>query len=194
MKENLAAGFQSKLLSADRPRFQLGWVVSSRTHPARRASGQGGERGWEGEQKQGSSVDLILPFPSFAPNTPCLSLPSCQTGKLNTSDSKLHSTVSQPLLCWGSLPPPARLGASRWGRRCPPVPSERHGEGSVLSSWCPATSPAVQRGDPHPHSPQCCQHRPAGGGSGAGSGRDNAGIRSTGCGEALRLRKGLVWP
>ena len=102
MKENLAAGFQSKLLSADGPRFQLAWVGLSPMHPARRARGQGGERRREGEQKQGSSVDLILPFPSFAPNTPGLSLPCCWPGR----------SVLQAANCAPSCPSPALLCSS----------------------------------------------------------------------------------
>lgn len=113
MKENLAAGFQSKLLSADIPHFQLAWVVSSRTHPARRASGQGEEQGREGEQKQGSSVDLILPFPSFAPNTPCLSLPLCQTGRLMLQTANYAPSSLSPCsagLCLPSIRPGDGMG------------------------------------------------------------------------------------
>lgn len=113
MKENLAAGFQSKLLSADIPCFQLAWVVSSHTHPARRVSGQGEEWGREREQKQGSSVDLILPFPSSAPNTPCLSLPSCQTGRLMLQIAKYAPSSLSPCsawLCLLSIRPEAGMG------------------------------------------------------------------------------------
>lgn len=44
MKENLAAGFQSKLLSADGPRFQLAWVGLSPTQeePAAKEESGGG--------------------------------------------------------------------------------------------------------------------------------------------------------
>lgn len=152
MKENLAAGFQSKLLSADGPRFQLAWVGLSPMHPARRARGQGGERRREGEQKQGSSVDLILPFPSFAPNTPGLSLPCCWPGR----------SVLQAANCAPSCPSPALL--------CLATSSST---AVLLSAGAAAvpTSPLWALG-----SALASPTR----GSRAGSSRDNTGLRSTG--------------